>query len=64
MAHYLLFSKDPAPLKAWLLDWTSVACMDEKGQAKIRLVELVQLALFQKKKSVQLALFGLMYIWS
>jgi len=24
--------------------------MDEKGQAKIRLVELVQLALFQKKK--------------
>jgi len=38
--------------------------MDEKGQAKIRLVELVQLALFQKKKSVQLALFGLMYIWS
>jgi len=25
--------------------------MDEKGQAKIRQVELVQLALFQKKKS-------------
>lgn len=53
IAHYLLFCKDPAPLKAWLLDWTSVARMDEKGQAKIRQVELVQLALF-----------GLMCLWS